>query len=76
MSKLALRNVDTGHIFAIAYSLPLAGTWAWISEAVATEYECSPSELSMVAEADGDFVVLGGDRIVEAIHSRVAEKCA
>jgi len=67
----SLQKTDTHHVFATTHSLRLSDTWSWISEAVASEFECSPDDLGMVDNEDGDFVVLNGKMIVEVHPCRM-----
>lgn len=67
----SLRATDTHHVFATTHSLRLSDTWSWVSETVASEFECSPDDLGMTDDEDGEFVVLGDRRVAEVVYARL-----
>lgn len=70
-SWTSLRTTDTHHVFATTHSLRLSDTWPWISGVVASEFECSPDDLGMADDEDGEFVTLRNEKIVEVVYARL-----
>jgi hypothetical protein len=59
----SLRKID-GFVFSTG-NPTLNASWDWIKNSVANEFECSPDDLDLIDDEDGDFVVLNGEKIVE-----------